>query len=195
MRSFYLIILSSLLIISCNSKKGKAEPEATPQDSAVVANDPANRLKQEMETIAGSLDKLAPLEQDKLKALLPAELMGGTQTSADVNNNNGASVATAEYAVNDTIKVTLSIYDCAGEAGVGIFNTQFRSLESNVQETADEYTRPVSINGARGYEHRDIPGKTCSVTWFAAKRYLVVLEGTNIESQPLRQVAGTIRLQ
>jgi len=194
MRSTILTLVCSLLIISCNSKKGKTEPEPGPADSAAVANDPASRLKQEMESIAGSLDKLTPLEQDKLKALLPAELMGGAQTSAEVNNNNGASVATAAYAVNDTIKVTLSIYDCAGEAGVGIFNTQFRSLESNVQETADEYTRPATINGVKGYEHCDIPGKTCSVTWFASGRYLVVLEGTNIESRPLRQVAGTIRL-
>lgn len=188
----------SLLIIlaSCNNNKPAAEADNNGKDTTTVTDaDKAKEQSAAMDKQKEELEKLTPVSLDELKALIPETLMGAARTSIDANSNNGASLATGEYAINDSMQVILNVFDCAGPGGAGIYTMQFQSLESTQQETAEEYTKAVSINGNKGYEHGDKTSNEYTVTYFTGSRYLVVLEGKGVGAPALREAAGHLKFK
>lgn len=196
MRKISIAALGLLLIVTaCNNNKdnqnaGKTETDTVAQHGAAKPDAAAEMDKQKEE-----LEKLTPVALDALKGMLPETFMGGSRTSIDANANNGASLATAEYAINDSMQVLVNIFDCAGPGGAGIFSMQFQSLENSQQETEDEYTKSVTINNNKGYEHCDKVSKDCTITYFTGGRYLVVLEGKGVGAPALRAAAPELKVK
>jgi hypothetical protein len=52
-----------------------------------------------------------------LKALLPADINGITQTEYNTSAAMGYALAQGEYKKDDTTEIEIEIYDCAGESG------------------------------------------------------------------------------
>jgi hypothetical protein len=186
-----------LLLTACNNNKTASEGAGTGKDTlaAADAQKTSDAATAAMDKQKEELEKLSPVSLDVLKGMLPETFMGGSRTNLDANSNNGASLATGEYAINDSMQVVVNIFDCAGPGGAGIYTMQFQSLESSQQETSEEYTKATSINGNKGYEHCDKVSNDCTVTYFTANRYLVVLEGKGVGAPALRAAAGQLKVK
>lgn len=198
MKKIYFASLSLLLLLTaCNNNKPANEGADTGKDTVAAADaqKTSDAATAAMDKQKEELEKLSPVSLDELKAMLPEVFMGGSRTNIDANSNNGASLATGEYAINDSMQVVVNIFDCAGPGGAGIYTMQFQSLESSQQETAEEYTKATTINGNKGYEHCDKISNDCTVTYFTAKRYLVVLEGKGVGAPALRAAAGQLKVK
>lgn len=186
-----------IIATACNNNK-KADSSAVNEDSTTIESPDAEKMQnaaEDMEKKKEELSKLKPLTMDELKALLPETLMGTARTSFDVNSSMGAGLATAEYTLTDSTSVSLSIYDCAGSAGAGIYSLQFLGMMNMQQESDDEYTKTVEFNGANAFEHCDKTSNDCTFTYFAGGRYLVTLEGDNVDAEALKQAARALNIK
>jgi len=198
MKQFLLFSLFFLIFIAaCNNNK-EAGSSDLKGDSTITESPVAEKMQnaaEDMEKKKEELSKLKPLTMDELKALLPETLMGTARTSFDVNSSMGAGLATAEYTLTDSTSVSLSIYDCAGSAGAGIYSLQFLGMMNMQQESDDEYTKTVEFNGANAFEHCDKTSNDCTFTYFAGGRYLVTLEGDNVGAETLKQAARALNIK
>jgi hypothetical protein len=197
-------ILASLLAVAvltaaCNNNK-------KPNDATVVVSDNGkekvsvniDQMKdaaEKMQQVKQELEKLPQLTTDQLKAMLPESLIGGKRTSFDVSSNMGASGASAEYEINDSTRLTLNILDCAGPAGAGLYSMQFLSQYNIQQETEEEYTKTIELNGDKGFEQCDKTSRDCTVTYFTGGRFLVSLEGKKIPVEALKEAASHMKLK
>ncbi|MEO5946631.1 MAG: hypothetical protein ABIP79_07410 [Chitinophagaceae bacterium] len=198
MKKFLFLSLGFLIFIAaCNNNK-KADSSSINADTTKTESPDAKQMQnaaEDMEKKKDELSKLKPLTMDELKALLPEKLMGTGRASYDVNNSMGAGLATAEYTLTDSTSVSLSIYDCAGSAGAGIYSLQFLGMMNMQQESDDEYTKNVDFNGANAFEHCDKTTNDCTFTYFAGGRYLVTLEGDNVGADALKQAARALNIK
>ncbi|MBC7875351.1 MAG: hypothetical protein H7Y01_15225, partial [Ferruginibacter sp.] len=149
----------------------------------------------DMQQVKEDLAKLTPLSPDELKALLPEELMGTSRSGADVNANIGASVASADYKINDSTSLQLSIVDCAGPGGAGIYAIQYLGMFNVQEEDEEEYTKTIDINGGKAFENCRKTRKSCTLTFFSENRFLVSLEGDNMEIDVLKDLAKGLKLK
>lgn len=195
----YLAILLSIAIslISCDSSNSSGKSNKINADSLAKENAAAEKIKaaeEASEKTKDGLAKLLPFTEAELKALLPETLMEASQADAEVSSSSGALSATAKYEISDSSGVTLTIFDCAGPEGVGIYNMQYLSMVNAEEENDEEYTKPVTINGSKGMEHCDKTSNDCTLTWFS-KRFLVTLEGENTGATMLKKAAMGLKLK
>jgi hypothetical protein len=192
-----LLLFSALFTASaCNSNKSSKEGENTSPDFAKKENAETEKIKEAAEGMdkqKEELGKLTPISGDELKAMLPATLLDAKQENAEVDNNSGANMATADYKINDSTAITVTIIDCAGPAGAGIYNMQYLGMVNALQETEEEYTKATTVNGNNGFEHCDKTNNDCVIAWFAAKRYLITVEGEG--AAVIKKAASTVQIK
>lgn len=150
---------------------------------------------QDMEKQKEELAKLTPVSLEQLQGMIPETLMGATRTNFDANAAMGAATASAQYELNDSTSIGLTIIDCAGPGGAGIYSLQYLSLLNIREDNEDEYTKTVDFNGGKAFENCDKTSNDCSFTYFAGGRYLVALEGDNVSVDILKQAADGIKLK
>lgn len=183
-----------MLLIACQSGSGSnTTPTASVPAVQPAVPDPMDGQEEALQKQAEELASLTPEEPVRLKTRLPETLMGGTKLEEEGRESNGVPMALARYKINDTILVELCIYDCAGSAGAGFYNTHFAALLSARGETDQEYTRGVQLGPHRGFEQGDKAGRSTTLTWMANRRYLTTLNGTRVGPAALRQAAASIR--
>ena len=66
---------------------------------------------------------------------------------------------------------------------------------NSLQETAEEYTKSIDINGGKGFEHCDKTSNECAVVFFTGNRFLVTLEGDKIGAAALKQVTSVLKIK
>jgi hypothetical protein len=190
-KKYTLPCLLALALLACNSdKKNEGNSKAATENKAV---EKVTAAAAGIEDVKESLGKLTPIASDELKKMLPEKLSGAIAENAEVENSSGVNITSADYKINDSTAITLSIIDCAGPAGVGIYTTQHLGMAAAEGETEDEYTKAVSINGNKGYEHCYKEDNDCSIVWFAGGRYLVSIEG--VAADKLKQLAGEVKIK
>ena len=126
-----LLLVVAILIIGCKNNKSKDSVTITSEDGKEqVTIDPTQMQNAalDMQKQKEELGKLTPLSADELKALVPEQLMGVNHADLDVSSAMGASIVTAKYKITDTTDVKLSIVDCAGPGGAGIYNMQYLGM-------------------------------------------------------------------
>jgi hypothetical protein len=194
-RIFTILFAGLVLLFSCgeSGNKGKENVNTDSLDKVKAEEEKIKQAGEEVDKVKSALDKMTPLGGEELKALLPATLAGGSQENGTVENNAGVNIASADYAVNDSTKITMTIFDCAGSAGSGIYSQQFLSLAGSLKESDDEYTRAITVNGQKGYEYCDKEEMDCVVSWFTEGRYLITLEGN--DTGLLKKAAGEIKIK
>ena len=47
----------------------------------------------------------------------------------------------------------MKIFDCAGEAGAGIYGMQYLTMMNFQSESDDEYTKSIEFKGSKAIEH------------------------------------------
>lgn len=198
MKTYLGVLLGiAISLCSCDSSNSDSKANKVNEDSLAKENAEAEKVKaaaEASEKTKDGLSKLLPLSETELKALLPETFMGSAQADAEVSSSSGALSAVAKYEISDSNSVVLTIFDCAGPEGVGIYNMQYLSMVNAEEETDEEYTKPVTINGNKGMEHCDKTTNDCSITWFS-NRFLITLEGENTGAPKLKQAATGLRLK
>lgn len=139
------------------------------------------------------LQQLAPLSLDEMKALLPETLGAASRSDMSVQQAMGTSYARASYKLSDESSFDLGIFDCAGQAGAGIYNSQFMTLMNFQQESETEVTKTVDFNGAKAIEQYKKDGSEASFHWLAKDRFLVTLEGDNMKPEEVKKVAEMLK--
>src|SRR5688572_24446985 len=110
-----LVFAFAVLVTACNNNKPKGEIIIKDEDGKEKASIDVSELKdaaKELQQRKEELTNMTPLTADELKALVPAEFMGGVQTDLDVQSAMGATVANADYKMNDSVSAKLDIVDC-----------------------------------------------------------------------------------
>jgi len=172
-----------LILVACNNSKKSDSPAG--KDDTTTAKTTNTTTATGPEQFLEELRNLAPLGSDELKAKLPATIMGAAVTDAEYNESMGAGLVTGQYVVSDSSKITINIYDCAGDGGAGVYNMQYTNMIDVKIENENDYTKPITIGGVKGYEQCQKQSNDCSITWFAGKRFLVSMESENISAGEL----------
>jgi hypothetical protein len=107
----------------------------------------------------------------------------------------GAGVANGRYEINDSMDVKLSVWDCAGPGGAGIYGMQYLSMIDIQQESDDEYTKTIDFNGGKAHEHCNKSSNDCTFTYFAGGRFLVTLEGDHVSADALKEAAKGLNIK
>jgi len=157
-------------------------------------NDAAKTMES-MQKKSEDLQKLAPYTLDQMKAMIPGELAGAKRTNFNATTAMGTSFAKGDYKINDSTDIELNIYDCAGQAGAGIYTMQYYALMNLQSESDEESTRTVDYKGGKAIENIRKDGSRATFTWFAADRLLVSLQGDNTGIDVLRQAASNLSLK
>ncbi|HWR33224.1 MAG TPA: hypothetical protein VN451_06855, partial [Chitinophagaceae bacterium] len=181
------------ILASCNNNKS-SDGADTGKKTPVNPNQMINGV-QEMEKQKEELGKLTPIPLEQLEAMAPETLLGASRTNLDVNAAMGAGVATADYELNENSSATLTIVDCAGPGGAGIYSLQYLGLINIKEDNEEEFTRTVDYNGGKAFEHCDKTTNDCAFTYFAGGRFLVTLEAANTSVNELRKAADGLNIR
>ena len=195
--AFILLGATVCLLTACNNNKkpgitvtsedGKTTTTIQPNELAKVSDDFQKKTEE--------LQKLSPYTLDQMKALLPEELAGAKRSKFSANSAMGAAYAEGEYPINDSTNLELKIFDCAGQAGAGIYSMQYLGMMNFQSESDDEYTKTSEFNGGRAVEHHNKKNNRSTLTYLAGDRLLVTLEGRNTGIDLLKKVAGNLSLK
>jgi hypothetical protein len=79
--------------------------------------------------------------------MLPEELAGMKRSNFNVHSQMGYSVGDATYRNEGSdARLHLSIIDCAGEAGAGVYSLNYWTRMSMVTENDNGYSKTVDFN-------------------------------------------------
>lgn len=194
-----LILLSAVLIMfACNNNKKSGEVTVTSEDGKTTATVDASNASQAADALqkkAEELQKLSPYTLDQMKALLPEELAGAKRSKFSASSAMGAAFAEGSYPINDSSEIEVKIFDCAGQAGSGIYSMQYLGMMNYQSESDDEYTKTIEFNGSRAIEHSKKDNSRSSLIYLGADRLLVTLEGQNTGVDMLKKAAGSLNLK
>jgi hypothetical protein len=193
-----LLFVSSLLILACNNDKPKDSITITDKDGKEKATIDMTQVAdaaQDMQKKKEELELLTPLTTDELKALLPTELMGAPATGVDVNSAMGATVADADYKINDSVDLKLDIVDCGGPGGAGLFGAQYLSMFNVNSDDEEEYVKTIDFNGGKAFENCKKKKNRCSLVYFSGDRFLVSLSGDNVGIDVIKDLAKGLKIK
>lgn len=185
-------MLSALVLASCGQNGNVVTHKQKNEDGSVTTTSmnlnamaaSADDMDQKVE----DLKKLTPLNLEQLKALLPETLNGIQRSSFNTNSMMGFGLAEASYAQDDK-DLKLAIYDCAGEAGSGIFALSYLTQMNMQSESDNGYTRTTDFKGAKAVETYEKNSNQSTLTYIVNDRLMVVLTGRNIDNATLKQLA------
>ena len=193
MKLLFVFLISSIILFSCNNNKSKEGVDAGKKTGS-NPEQMKNAVK-DMEKQKEELGKLAPVSLDQLRAMAPETLLGAARTNIEVNDAMGAGEVIADYELNDSSSATLTIIDCAGPGGAGIYSMQYLGLINIKEDNEEEFTRTVEYNGSTAFEHCDKTTNDCAFTFFAGGRFLVTLEAANVSMDALKQAAAGLNIK
>ncbi|HRO70845.1 MAG TPA: hypothetical protein PK951_10710 [Chitinophagaceae bacterium] len=194
---FFMGAVAICLFTACNNNK-KPGVTVTSEDgktTATINTEDMAKVSDFFQKKTEELQKLTPYTLDQMKALLPEEIAGAKRSKFSANSAMGAAYAEGEYKINDSTELELKIFDCAGQAGAGIYSLQYLSLMNFQSESDDEYTKTIDFNGVKAVEHLDKSDNRATLTYLSGDRLLVTLEGENTGVDLLKQVAGSLNLK
>src|SRR5690242_14250975 len=151
MKRICSILIAAGIAISCNNQK-EDKVEKAKADSIAKVKETKRIAEEAKDKVAQELEKLTPLTEAQLKALMPETLMDATISDYSFSDNLGAPVANANYKISDSSSVVLTISDCAGPGGAGLYNLQFAGQLDYNNDNNIEYTKVIDFNGGKAIE-------------------------------------------
>lgn len=189
-------LVCGMFITACNNKP-KDTVTVTSKDGnetvTINTNAPQANAEQSQKKME-ELQKLTPMTNEELKAFFPEELGGMKRSSFSVQNAMGAAGGDARYKANDTTEVKVSIFDCAGAAGAGIYSMQYLAMMNIEKEDDDEIAKTIEFNGGKAFESIKKNRNEATLTYFAKDRLMINLEGENVSIDQLKQFASSLKL-
>jgi hypothetical protein len=186
MKRKYILLLAAFFMISGCDKKTDEQKEVVIQEEGM--KDVKDTFEEAGKT-SEDLKKATPVSNEQLKTLLP-EKIDGLQRKRFSIGQLGMHVAEAEYGEEDK-KISLSILDGAGEVGSGMIAMMQIGINTR-GESEDEngYLRPITMDGNKGVEEQERSDNavTNKITLIIKDRFMLTLEGKNIEVDKLKSI-------
>jgi hypothetical protein len=188
-KSAFLFIFTASLLLACKNKNKNSQQAAMATPAEIA------ETKSELDKKTEELQQLSPYTIEQIRALLPAELDGDSAINMEAYTHMGTGFAKATYPLSDSTSLDISIFDCGGVAGAGFYNAQFVTQLGNQSENEKEYTKMIDFKGGKAIEHAEKNKTFSSLTYTAADRLLVMLEGKGIEADELKEKAKELKLR
>lgn len=196
MKRFSFLFLAGFAVASCGNNGKVTHTQKNADGSITTASMNVSSMvknSDDMNQKIEDLKKLTPLNLEQLKTLLPETVNGVKRSSFNTNSMMGFGVAEAEYN-QDGKDLKVVIYDCAGEAGSGIFALTYMTQMNMQSESDNGYTKTVKFKGSNALEAYDKNSNQSTFTYIANDRLMVILTGINVDNATLQQVAGSLNL-
>lgn len=194
----------SIALVNCSGSKTSEEKAAeeaaetlknSVEEASTDMEKAANEMAKAMEGLAGG-EKMPVVDHKKMRALLPETLMGMTRTEFESESVGAAgfqiSNAKAAYEKDDA-KIRINIADTGG-AGMAMMGMAAWASITIDKETQDGYERTGEIDGHKSFERYDRSGKNGEVSLLVAKRFIVTVNGDNVEENDLKKAVKSIDL-
>ena len=197
MKRLSLVCLAIIFLLGACKNRAKTVIVSADGKSKVTVDatqmaDKANDMNEKVD----ELKKLTPLTLDQLKALLPEEFMGMKRSNFSANSMMGAAFCSATYKNdNDEKRLKVNIWDCAGEAGAGIYSMRYYTLWNFQQEDDNGYQKTVDYNGGKAIEKYSKSNDEYGLTYVANDRLLVSLEGEKTGLDAVKDAAKNLSLK
>ncbi len=199
MKRFILsLVAATFLLAACNSNKTKnseTTEESKDKSTEATTDNKTTNPTDAMTTKIEELKKLTPLTNDQLKAMVPEEFMGMKRSNFSVNSGMGVAYATATYKGDADKQLNVNIWDCAGEAGAGIYGMRYYTLWNFEQSDDNGYQKTVDFNGGKAIEKYSKGNDEYSMTYVANDRLLVSLEGQKMGLDGVKDAAKNLTLK
>jgi hypothetical protein len=174
--------------MTITSEDGKSKVSVDVNSAAAASDDMQKKVEE--------LKKLTPLTTDQLKTMLPEQVMGMKRSSFNANSAMGFASAEARYKnENDDKEIELSIFDCAGEAGAGVYSLSYWTKMSMQSESDNGYTKTVDFNGGKAVETYEKGSDRYELTYVASDRLLVSVKGEKTGLDAVKQAAQGLDLK
>ncbi len=184
------VVLSGLMLWNCGGKSDEAKEE--PKNALSAIQEFAKKAEE-----LQNKEPVEPVDFRELKNLLPETVAGIPRTEAS-GEKNGAlgmtiSQARGEYR-NEEASVIIEIMDTGGIGGFGAMGVAAWALAETDKETSTGYERTVKIEGHKAFEKYDNEGRYGELKLMVADRYVLSLEGSNVEMAQLKSILKDIDL-
>lgn len=198
MKSIFIYMLTLTVIVgACKSKpKGILVTSEDGKSKVTVDMNSVTAATTDMQKKMEELKKLTPLTTDQLKNMLPEQVMGLKRSSFNANSMMGFATAQATYRDSSSDKkIDLSIFDCAGEAGAGVYSLSYWTKMNMESETDDGYTKSVDFNGDKAVETYEKGNDTYELTYVSSDRLLVSVKGEKTGLDAVKQAAQNLNIK
>ena len=190
----------SLLVMASCSKEKESEKESTSIGDVFNGVKTMNTLSNSMEDIQKNterLQKLTPISNDELKAVLPETLLGLPRVSFSVGDNSMMKIssADAEYKDENNKNIKLKVLDGAGETGSAMISILMMGLTSNSEKTTqDGFEKMGDFNGTKAQikETKRESGVDSEINYILKDRYMITIEGDGYTTEELKKVMDLI---
>ena len=195
-----MILSVSLLVMASCSKEKESEKESTSIGDVFNGVKTMNTLSNSMEDIQKNterLQKLTPISNDELKAVLPETLLGLPRVSFSVGDNSMMKIssAEAEYKDENNKNIKLKVLDGAGETGSAMISILMMGLTSNSEKTTqDGFEKMGDFNGTKAQikETNRESGVDSEINYILKDRYMITIEGDGYTTEELKKVMDLI---
>jgi hypothetical protein len=183
-----------LIFTSCNHK---AKPlTISSKDKVSIDLNSVGVNTAEMQKKMDELKKLTPLTTDQLKAMVPGELLGIKRSGLNANNMAGFSATEATYSDSSSDKrIDLSIFDCAGEAGAGVYSLSYLTKMNMESQTDNGYSKTIDFNGQKAVESYDKGIDRYELNYIASDRLLITIKVEKLGLDAIKQIANSLNLK
>lgn len=188
--TFLVLAMFVVLLFGCKQDAATAAAQAKQQQEQAL---------QELEKSFRSLktDSSEVVDFRILKDALPEQVAGMKRNSSEGQKSGfaGLTVSTAEATYEDgDRKMTINLMDTGGLGSVIAGIASWSQIEID-KEDDKGYERTTMIDGSKAYEKFDRVNKTGSVSLISADRFVVSVNGTNIEEADLRNALSKIKVR
>ncbi len=163
--------------------------EGTVTEALQGIEDAVNKIKTDK-------DLKEPVNFRNLKELLPENLAGMSRKkhSGKTSGAMGFKISMAEATYQDgDQKLEVDIVDAGGIGTALMGNAAWAKLEID-EESDDGFKRTIEIDGNKSYQECSNNNKRCQLAMMVAERFVVSLEGRNVNMDQLMKIAKNMDL-
>lgn len=186
--AYTTLIIFAVSFSACgNSDAGSDSPEGDWSSSPEASSDTDNAKE------AGNGEVVNFRE---LQSILPEDLAGLERTdfSGQTTGAMGFNISVAEATYEDgDVRLQVVITDTGGLVSIATGMAAWTTLEID-RETQDGYERTTTINGYKAFEKYNRRSRKGELSLFVDDRYVVALEGRNIDEAAFRDAVEELDL-
>lgn len=195
-------LATGLFLVGC----GKSAEQKKMEEMAQQAGEAGKALQQGAQGMTEALKglgdasnngaKVEPVDFRELKALLPEKIGAMAREGAEGEKVAAMGVhvseAHANYASTDGGSITVKISDLGNVSGLVGMATMAWAFADVDKETENGYEKTTTFNGHKAFEKYDNQGRSGELNILVEKRFVVTIEGSDIEMSALKEAARSI---
>lgn len=148
-------------------------------------------MQKEME----KLKDMTPLTKEQMKDLLPEELLGMERTGYSINTGGfGTAMARATYKGEGDKKFDITLFDCGGTAGYGLYMAQYYNFVDMEEDNENSHTETIKFGDGKAIVKQQKKRDACTMTYTAAERLMVSIDGKNAGFEGVKALAENLKL-